>query len=69
MLSISSVAGHALTLQAHKTPPNQPGSGSANTNTMAAFSLICGHTWPQWSVMGEKHQYHSFMDLCCPSQV
>jgi hypothetical protein len=69
MLSISSVAGHAWTLRAHQTPPNQPGSGSALSDTVAVFSLIWSHAWPQWPVTGATHQYNSFMDLCCPFQV
>jgi hypothetical protein len=69
MLSISSVARDAWTLQAHQTPPNQPGSGSGHTNTMAVFIPIWSHTWPQWSVPGATHEYDFFMDPCCPYQV
>jgi hypothetical protein len=38
-------------------------------NDLAAFSVICGHAWPQWPVTGATHQYNSVLDPCCPFQV
>jgi hypothetical protein len=36
---------------------------------MAVFSPIWSHTWPQWTVKGETHECHSYLDPCCPFQV